>query len=152
MITAHLPAGYVLSRTRGWSGAILGVALLGAVFPDLDLIWFYGIDNRAFHHHHYWVHAPGFMLAASAALILLTRWNPLAIAFSAAWGLHILLDAPTGGLMWLLPFSDTLYTPITVEPMRSHWILSFPTHWTMLFELAIWVAAFSLFARVPDRD
>ena len=147
MITAHLPSGYVLGRVSGWSGAVLGAALFGAVFPDLDLIWFYFIDDRTFHHHHYWVHAPGFMLIVSAILLLLTRRHPAAVAFSAAWGLHILLDAPTGGLMWLWPISETLYTPISVAPTRSHWVLSFLTHWTVVFELAIWIVAASLYVR-----
>ena len=34
------------------AGTLLWAAVMGGVLPDLDLIWFYLIDNRAFHHHH----------------------------------------------------------------------------------------------------
>lgn len=138
MITAHLPSGYALARACRWSGPVFAAALVGATFPDLDLIWFYLIDDRAFHHHHYWVHAPGFMLICSAALLLVTQRHPMAIAFSAGWALHILLDAPVGGLMWFWPFSDQLFVLIDVPPTRSHWILSILTHWSVVLELMVW--------------
>lgn len=147
MITAHLPSGYVLARVCRWTGLSMVAALIGATFPDLDLIWFYLIDDRAFHHHHYWVHAPGFAIACSALLLLVTRMHPVAVAFAAGWSLHILLDAPVGGLMWLWPFDDTLFTPIYVPPTRSHWVLSILTHWSVLMELAVWGAAVTLHAR-----
>ena len=51
MITAHLPSGYVLARVFRWTGLSFAAALVGATFPDIDLIWFYFIDDRAFHHH-----------------------------------------------------------------------------------------------------
>lgn len=141
MITAHLPSGYVLARAFRWTGLSFVAAMIGATFPDLDLIWFYFIDDRAFHHHHYWVHAPAFALGCSALLLLATRFHPVAVAFAAGWTLHILLDAPVGGLMWFWPLSDTLFTPIDVPPSRSHWILSILTHWSALMELAVWITA-----------
>ncbi len=147
MITAHLPSGYVLARVFRWTGLSFAAALVGATFPDIDLIWFYFIDDRAFHHHHYWVHAPGFALACSALLLLVTRLHPFAVAFAAGWTLHILLDAPVGGLMWFWPFDNTLYTPIEVPPTRSHWVLSILTHWSVLMELTVWGAAMTLYLR-----
>lgn len=143
MITAHLPSGYALAHTFVWSGWVFAAALIGATFPDLDLIWFYLVDDRAFHHHRYWVHAPGFALACSALLLIITRLHPVAIAFSAGWAVHILLDAPVGGLMWFWPFSDQLFIPIEVPPTRGHWILSILTHWSVILELAVWAIAFA---------
>lgn len=152
MITAHIPSGYVLARAAGWSGAVLAAAVIGASFPDLDLIWFYLIDERAFHHHKYWVHAPAFALACGTLLIAATRifarpYAPLALAFAVGWWLHILLDAPVGGLMWLWPLSDHLTVLVDVPPGRSHWILNFVFHWSFLAELAIWAAAIALWWR-----
>lgn len=141
MITAHLPAGFLLSRAADWRGAALVAALVGATFPDLDLIAFYLIDDRAIHHHRYWVHAPAFALGVSALLIALTRASPVAIAFGAGWCLHILLDAPVGGVMWLWPLSDELFHFVSVPATQSHWVLSFVFHWSFLAELAIWSAA-----------
>lgn len=155
MILAHLPSGYVLARLAGQPrGLPMAAALLGAVFPDLDLIWFYLIDDRAFHHHRYWVHAPGFWLILGAvALPLIRRFAPRfllpAVMFLAAVFLHIVLDTLAGSVMWLWPFSDRLYTLVEVPPTRSHWILSFLTHWTVLAELALILWAAVLFLRRP---
>ena len=145
MITAHLPSGYILGRTKMWSGPVMMAAIFGATWPDLDLIWFFFVDERAFHHHRYWVHAPTFALACSAALIALTRASPLAIAFAAGWSLHILLDAPVGGVMWLWPFDDTLFYGWTVPATQPHWILSFVFHWSFCAELAIWLCALIMY-------
>ena len=146
MITAHLPAGYALARAADWRGPVLAAALVGATFPDLDLLWFYFVDDRAFHHHRYWVHAPALALVCSAALITVTRarW---AVAFAAGWGLHILLDTPVGGIMWLWPVSDHLYYGWTVPATQAHWLLSFIFHWSFVAELAIWALAATLLLR-----
>lgn len=145
MITAHIPSGYALAKSAGWTGAAFAAAVIGAVFPDIDLIWFYFVDDRAIHHHRYWVHAPLFMALSSIILIIVARRHPVAVAFAAGWALHILLDAPNGRLMWLWPFSDTLYSPIHVPPTRSHWIMSFLTHWSVVLELTVWAIAATLF-------
>ncbi|MDH5453338.1 MAG: metal-dependent hydrolase [Paracoccaceae bacterium] len=147
MITAHIPAGYALAKSMRWTGAAFTAAIVGAVFPDIDLIWYFFIDDRLINHHRYWVHVPLFTVLASAILIVVTRRHPVAIAFAAGWTLHILLDAPTGRLMWLWPVSNTLYAPIDVPPTRSHWILSFLTHWSVVFEVSIWAFAATLFVR-----
>lgn len=147
MITAHLPAGYVLARTQDWRGPVLWAALLGAIFPDFDLLFFYFIDDRAIHHHRYWVHAPAFALVCSGAAYLLAgrvakAWTKAIVAFGAAWLVHIVLDSVTGGIMWLWPVSGDLYRLIEV-PGRAgvHFLVAFLTHWTIVFEIAIWIAA-----------
>ena len=116
-------------------------------FPDIDLYWFYFVDGRSFHHHRYWVHIPLFMVLVSVALIVLARRHPVAIAFSAGWALHILLDAPNGQLMWLWPLSDKLYAPIHVPSKGGFWVMSFLTHWSIALELFVWAIAAALFLR-----
>ena len=148
MITAHLPSGYVLARSAKWSGAVMAAALVGAVWPDLDLLFFYFVDNRAFHHHRYWVHVPAFALGVSAVLWAFAgRFRPLALAFGAGWCLHILLDAPVGGIMWLWPLSDRLMVLVEVPPTQPHWVASFILHWSFAAELAVWAMAVSFWRR-----
>ncbi len=153
MITAHLPAGYVLARAQDWRGLVMWAALLGAIFPDFDLFFFYFVDDRAMHHHRYWVHAPAFALACSAvAWLFAARFakhlTAPVIAFALAWVLHIILDSLTGGIMWLWPLNGDLYRLINVPGREGvPWLIAFLTHWTIIFEVLIWIAALSLLWR-----
>ncbi|QBY00288.1 metal-dependent hydrolase [Rhodophyticola sp. CCM32] len=152
MITAHFPSGYVLSRLAGWQKAMLAAGMVGAVWPDLDLIFFYLVDDRAFHHHRYWVHAPAFAVLVTAVLAALVRLlRPeimgVVLAFGLGWGLHLILDSLAGDIMWLWPMSNALYALFSVPATQDHWMLSFILHWTFLAELIIWVAALWLWLR-----
>lgn len=155
MILAHLPSGYVLARLgRAPKGLPLAAALAGSVFPDLDLIWFYLVDDRAVHHHRYWMHAPAFWaMVALVCLPLIARLAPrflkAASFFFVAIGLHLILDSLAGSIMWLWPVSTRLYALVEVPATRSHWILSFLTHWSVLAELAILLWAAALFLTRP---
>lgn len=131
---------------------MMAAALAGAVFPDLDLIFFYFVDNRAFHHHAYWVHAPAFAAACSAlawglARLLARPAAPVVLAFAAAWMLHIVLDSLAGGIMWLWPLDTRLFQLVEVPATRSHWLASFLNHWTFLPEVAICVVALLVYRR-----
>ncbi|ABD55234.1 metal-dependent hydrolase [Jannaschia sp. CCS1] len=158
MITAHLPSGYVLGASLGLTGTAFAAALIGAVFPDLDLLMFYVIDDRAIHHHRYWVHAPAFAACVGGALIVCASlWAPVwrwpAIAFTAAWLLHIVLDSIGGGIMWLWPYSDTLASVIIVPGREGvPWVLAFLTHWSIVFELMIWAVAAAFWIRRRQHD
>jgi inner membrane protein len=131
MITAHLPSGYVLGRTAQRYGIhpwLMPAALIGAVLPDIDLIWFYLIDDRAFHHHYYWVHIPGFWLVVAVVTLLSLRqwrrqWLPPARAFFAAIFLHLILDSIAGSVAWSLPVSDHLFGLFTVPVTQSNFVL-----------------------------
>ena len=153
MITAHLPSGYLLRQMApAPRKGVLAVILLGAVFPDFDMIWFYLIDNRAFHHHYYWVHIPGFWaLLALVVLPLLRafmpRVLPYALWFLAAIFLHLILDTLTGAIAWAWPLRTDLYALVTVPPTRSNWVLSFIFHWTFAAEITIWGAALLIWWR-----
>lgn len=128
-------------------------ALMGAVAPDLDLdlIWFFFVDNQQIHHHRYWVHIPVFWACVAAVVLGLlrnTRWLGTAVVFFAAVVLHLLLDTISGGIMWAAPFHSDLMSLVTVPARRPHdWVMSFLLHWTILFELVIWALAIGLFYR-----
>ena len=151
MIIGHLPSGYILGRAFGFGTQVLmGAVVLGAVFPDFDLLFFYLVDNRAFHHHKYWVHAPGFWVLTSLIVALALAWLyrpalPLFGAFVAGNLLHTLLDSIAGGIMWRWPFSTNLVSLVTVQPTHSHFVLSFMAHWTFWLEIALWLVAIGLF-------
>lgn len=152
MLTAHLPAGYLVGRALPTQKSLMAAALIGGILPDFDMIWFHFIDNRAFHHHRYWVHAPGFWLILAAVTLPLLAsakraWLPLAFAFLASIFVHLLLDTIAGDIMWLWPFSTDLFHFFKVEPTHSHWVLSFMAHWTFSLEILIWIAALTLFVR-----
>ena len=151
MLTAHLPAGYVLARGLP-SGIRWGVpvVLIASVFPDFDMIFFHLVDDRSIHHHRYWVHVPAFWLAVAAVSLPLLHRVGLGVtglAALAALFLHMFLDTIGGGILWYAPFSDELVTLITVPATQGHWIISFILHWTFLLELAIWGLAIFLWLR-----
>lgn len=155
MITAHLPSGYVLYRaTKSPERLVFWACILGAIAPDFDLIWFYLIDDRAFHHHRYWVHAPGFWLMVLAVLTPVAWRLPAAYKravfwFMAAWFMHMCLDTIVGDIMWLWPFSEQMFRLATVPATQSHFVLSFMVHWSFALEIAVWALAAWLYVTRP---
>ncbi len=151
MIIGHLPSGYILGRVlRVGTPALMFACVLGAIFPDFDLLFFYLVDDRAFHHHKYWVHAPGFWLIICAVVIPVLwfaarSWLSLFGAFVLGNFLHVLLDSIAGGIMWAWPYSNDLISLVTVQPTHSHFILSFIAHWTFWLEITLWIFAVTLF-------
>ena len=153
MIIGHLPSGYILGRVlRVGTPALMFACVLGAIFPDFDLLFFYLVDDRAFHHHRYWFHAPGFWLIICAVVIPVLwfaarSWLSLFGAFVLGNFLHVLLDSIAGGIMWAWPYSNDLISLVTVQPTHSHFILSFMAHWTFWLEITLWIFAVTLFLK-----
>lgn len=145
MITAHLPAGYVVGRILAPLPQYgMGAALLGSILPDLDLLFFYFVDNRAIHHHRYWVHIPAFWCAVACLVVPVAIWMrrlQLAAIFFAAIAIHLLLDTINGGILWAAPVHDHLFFLINVPASQPHWILSYLLHWSIVFELIVWGTA-----------
>ena len=155
MILAHLPSGYLLARASGHRrGVMLMAALLGAVIPDFDMIWFHLVDQSR-HHHRFWPHIPAVWAVISLITLplmhrLRTAWfAPMAIALAGV-GLHLLLDTWAGGVLWLWPLSDHLFELITVPASQSHWLLSFALHWSFGAEDVLVLAAIVIYI-APER-
>lgn len=151
MLTAHLPSGYVLARVlpRGIP-ALMPVALLGAVAPDFDMIWFHFVDHGAIHHHRYWVHIPLFWAGVAAVALPLAGWAGYlrtALVFFAAVFMHLVLDTISGGILWGAPFSGHLFALFEVPAAYGHWVISFMLHWTFLAEVVVWLVAAWLWVR-----
>lgn len=152
MIIAHLPSGYILGRHWAAAPMVLPAAVLGGILPDFDMIWFYGIDDRAIHHHRYWVHAPGFwamiaLVTLPAIALFARRFLMAALAFFGALLLHICLDTIAGDIMWGWPFSTDFTHLITIPARFDAWVLNFVLHPVFALELAIWAYAIWLWRR-----
>jgi inner membrane protein len=145
MLTAHLPSGYILARmSRHRARYLMPAALIGAVLPDLDMLWFHLVDQGAVHHHRYWPHIPLIWLGIAVVSLPILRYFGLlapGLVFFAAILLHMVLDTIAGGILWGYPINDTLFSLTVVPATYSHWITSFILHWTFLPEIAVWVWA-----------
>lgn len=70
MLIGHLPAGYLASTValdrlgadRPLRTRLLAVGLFASVAPDIDLLYFHGVDSSA-HHHAFPTHWPVVWLA-----------------------------------------------------------------------------------------
>lgn len=103
MFVAHLPAGYLAGRIVSCerrSGRWWCAALVGSVFPDLDMLYFYLIDGQQSLHHHYWTHLPFVWLCLTPILAL----HPVSRIFVLNVFGHLVLDTVAGGILWLWPW------------------------------------------------
>jgi inner membrane protein len=161
MFIAHLPAGYVLTRRLidrapagdALSRRLLALGLWASVLPNLDLLYFYLIDNRQTLHHLYWPHVPVFWLAPAALSLLfcaITRNRTLtlvSLVFYANIFLHLVLDTVAGHISWLYPFYPASFVLIEVPARYGWWVWNFVLHWTFGLELLICAWAVAIFAR-----
>lgn len=152
MRIAHLPAGFILgtvTRGGGRNGrVVMSAALLGSVVPDLDMFYFYFVDDRQTHHHSYITHWPLFWLALGLVVVPLVRWlwprlTSTAAVFFGAIVIHMGLDSVAAPMHWFKPFDDVAVELVTIPAAYSHWMLSFVLHWTFLLEIVIcaWAGA-----------
>ena len=149
MLIAHLPAGYLTSRfiadktatTAKEARIILACGLFASILPDLDLFYFYLIDNQQTLHHSYWPHIPFFWLVIFPFAYFATKkWRILKLATLTIFAnlfVHFLLDTVAGGIHWAYPIKKDLYHLITIPSQYSHWIINFVLHWSFSFEILI---------------
>ena len=153
MLIAHLPAGYILgtfARNR-WPGrsGIMAAAMLGSVFPDIDMFYFHFVDGGRTHHHAYITHWPLFWAAAGLVALAVAkrrgqRYLAPVGAFFAAAMTHMILDTVASPIMWLMPFDRRALELVTVPAIYRNWVMSFMLHWTFALELLIGAWALAL--------
>ncbi len=156
MLVAHIPAGYLATQTllsTPWARRLslddksrrvaFAVALFASIAPDLDLFWFYFVDGRSRHHHHYFPHLPLVWVAAGltgaviATALGATRARAL-IGLATLMGLlHCLLDTLVGHIKWAWPWSQKMMAAFEVPARYSHWILNFIFHWSFGLEIIV---------------
>lgn len=151
MFIAHLPAGYLLTRwlqKKYKTEKFLWVGLVASVLPDIDMLYFYLVDDQQTLHHHYWTHLPLFWLAIWTLFIivgLVAKKRSLLVVSTIIFAnvvLHFVLDTLVGGINWLYPLVDHDLLLVTVPATHTFWVWSFVFHWTFLIELAIIAFAF----------
>jgi inner membrane protein len=166
MFFAHLPSGYILSKyisdkvgiISGSNRAVLFAGIVGAVSPDIDLAYFYLIDNCATHHHKYISHWPvlwlSFTLVSFLWLCLSTNKKKafLAVVFSLGGVLHMLLDSVVGDIWWFAPVIDKPYSLFTVKALYQPWWLNFILNWSFALELVISVWAVVLLRSETESE
>lgn len=149
MFIGHLPGAYLALRPLAarMPPVLFPAAMAGSVLPDVDLLAFYYWHDRAFHHHDYLPHLPVIGAALLLAGLALWRWRGGAILAGLGLGgiVHMLLDSFAGKIAWAWPLTDAASPLVVVPATRSHWILSFLTHWTFAVELAVCIGAAALF-------
>ncbi|WP_437883272.1 metal-dependent hydrolase [Pseudomonas sp. LRF_L74] len=151
MFIAHASSGYILSAyvSKAFKCRLLSTrsvvtaGILGALAPDIDMLYFYLVDNRQTHHHHYVTHWPILWLGLTALAGLFTyldkssRHGRLALMFCLAALLHLLLDTLVGDIWWFAPFVDQPYALFTVPARYQPWWLNFLLHWSFAVEIVI---------------
>jgi len=156
MFIGHLPAGYVLTKKvqkNTKTGKYLLVGLIASILPDIDMLYFYLIDNRQNLHHSYWTHIPFYWLlivAVTFAIIWLLKkkyYMIAAIIFFSNIFLHLFLDTIVGKIEWLFPFTDNAYYMVDVPSVYHFWVYNFIFHWTFLLEIAVLIWAVYIFIK-----
>lgn len=156
MFIAHAPAGFLVATTllkhvKHLSASpclVIGAGMLGALAPDFDIVWFYGVDHRQVNHHRYFTHWPVFWIGLLLAAALWRHWAPqkkaalLMLVFCLGGVLHMILDSLVGGIWWLAPVVDRSYALFEVPAVTKPWWLNFFIHWSFGVEILIcaWAA------------
>jgi inner membrane protein len=130
----------------------MALGLIGSLLPDVDMLYFYLIDNRQHLHHGYGTHIPlfwavltGLTLLAGALLRKPSIRTATLILFSNVF-IHLGLDSIVGKVRWLAPFFDSDFVLFDVPAQFGWWVWNFVFHWTFLFEVAIVAAAVTTFS------
>ena len=150
MICAHLPAAYLLTKTSEKIFKIklnLIIALIAGITPDLDLIYFYLIDNCQHLHHSYWTHIPFYWIAIYFLMLFISKYRAGVNLFFANILLHLMLDTHVGQIKWLFPFRDQYYYLFTVESYFGPSIFNYFIHWTFCIEIIITIIAIIVFSQ-----
>lgn len=125
----------------------LWIGLVGSIFPDLDLLYFYLIDHRRTLHHRYWTHLPlvwialGLLVVGGSRLFKAERLAQWSTVFVLNVLLHQTLDTIVGKVLWLAPFDTRVVYLFEVPAVHGHWLLNYLLHWSIAFEVLVWVAA-----------
>ena len=165
MFIAHLPTGYITTRffAKKWADktdmkVFMLAGISGSIAPDLDMIYFYLIDQRQHHHHSYYSHYPVIwfsLLVLSVAYYRLAQNRPtaiLGIIFSVNGCVHLLLDSVVADVWWFAPFVDKGYAMFIVTARYDPWWLNFIFHWSFLLEVALCLWALHLWQSQRRND
>ena len=158
MFIAHFPVGYILTKyiqhkSENYSKRLLWTGLVASIFPDIDLFYFYLVDNRQTLHHHYITHLPLAWLTLASILygiFAVTGKKQCIIFLAVAFAnviLHMALDSIAAGIHWLYPLVDLEINLVNVPATYNWWVWNFVLHWTFLLEISIIITALIVWIR-----
>lgn len=157
MFIAHLPAGYLLTNwmTKGHPRrkSLMAVGLIASITPDLDLFWFYLVNERKTNHHDFVFHWPVFWIGLALLswfVFRLLKLRGAGVFIGVALAnlmLHMILDSVAAEIYWLSPLADFQVNLVEVPARYDWWVWNFVLHWTFLVELSITLAALITFWR-----
>lgn len=124
MIFAHAPASFLLTYAlkKYWQPScqrkqiisLYILAMIGGIFPDIDLFYYY-LSSATFSHHEVFTHSVLFYSIVCGLIYFFGYWRKNKFLQTAAslffLGIisHFLADSLGAGVVWLWPFSKTLY-------------------------------------------
>lgn len=158
MIIGHIPSGYIFvkylirktPKSNDVTKRIMLAGVLGAVAPDIDMLYFYLIDNRQTHHHLYWSHYPIVWFTLLSATFFLHKTircetqTYLGLVFCGGGIVHLLLDSVVGDIWWFAPFYNEPFSIFDVSDVYKSWWLNFVLHWSFALEMSLCVWAYAL--------
>ncbi len=156
MFIAHLPAWYILTKKLQKhikNTKYFFIGLVGSIFPDSDILYFYLIDNKQNLHHSYWIHRPFYWLIITVIffftiwLLKREKYYLFGIVFFSNIFLHLFLDTIVWKVEWLFPISNKAYYFFDVPDVYDYRVYNFVFHWTFLFEVLIILWAISIIFR-----
>ncbi|WP_332605099.1 metal-dependent hydrolase [Acinetobacter sp. ESBL14] len=162
MFIAHLPSGYLLAKflrsklknIHISKKSFFSIVIAGAVFPDIDLFYFYLFDDRSVHHHKYFLHWFSFWIPIFLISLMYSKWSKytskkayLLMLFSGGGLLHISLDTFVGDVWLFAPFIDKSYVFFEVTPRYQPWWLNFILHWSFIVEIMITALAVCIYQK-----
>lgn len=160
MFIAHGPAGYLIARLAGPAAERKGVpwprfvtaAVIGAVAPDADFLWYYLIGHGNYSHHVYPTHWPLTWLLVTALAWWWCKhnfkWGSVALVFGLGGLSHMLLDTFASGIQWLAPLSTHTYRIVLLHHYLRN--IGMGCAWNPMLELPI-VATALIVWRIPRK-
>ena len=136
MIFAHGPAGFVLTHflKKYWNKSLSRkqiitvylVGVIGGLFPDIDLFYYYLVTAKTSHHelltHSFFIYFAVFILFFIIAFLIKNRFIwALNIVFFIGVFSHLAADSLGSGIMWFYPFSDFLFGLISFYFILNSW-------------------------------
>jgi inner membrane protein len=153
MMVGHIAAGYfttyyLMRRYKLlWRWPWFALGLFASIIPDLDIFYQMYVNKLYLTHRYYFTYIPLFYLVVFifcllVQLIFKKKWLKYAILIIFAnIFVHLLLDTPFYGIMWLWPFYKGLIGIYDVGGNGGIFVKNYWHHWYFYSEIVLWILA-----------
>ncbi|MFH0818565.1 MAG: metal-dependent hydrolase [Patescibacteria group bacterium] len=162
MIFAHAPAGFVFAYlfknswqkklSRQWIHIFYLIAIIGSLFPDIDLFYYYlfsaQISHREMPTHSFFIYAIIFLILF--LIFAITKKRNLVkanILFFGGLLTHLLADSVGNGIMWLYPINHNLYGIASLNIIENSFISGYFFTINFFMEALFFSAVISIFSK-----